>query len=139
MGVQAGGAVPPPPPYGQPPAAYQPQVPPPGTPYAPGPYPGMAPVNNGKATASLVLGIVGLFVCPIICSVLAIIIGTSAKNEIAASGGYQTGESNAKVGIILGWVGLALGILGIIIWAIAAAIVASNATILPISTLLAIL
>jgi hypothetical protein len=81
----------------------------------------VARVSNGKATASLILGIIGLIVCPLICSVLAIILGSMAKDEIAASGGYQTGESNAKAGVILGWVGLALGVIWIIIVVIAAA------------------
>ncbi len=138
MGLQQGGTAPPPPPTGQPPAAYPPQAPPPGAPYPGAPYPGapypvMAQVNNGKATASLVLGIVGLLACPIICSLLAIILGYSAKNEIAASGGRQTGESNATAGIILGWIGLALYIVGIVIWVIIAAVAASrvSAAVMP--------
>jgi hypothetical protein len=130
MGLQAGWAAPPPPPYGQPPAAYPLQAPAPGAPYAPGPYPLRAQTSNGKATAALVLGIVGILFCPLVCSLLAIILGSTAKNEIAASGGYQTGESNARAGIILGWIGLAIGAIFGIIWAIAAA---SNATILFVS------
>ncbi len=131
------GAAQPPPPYGQPPAAYPPQAPPPGAPYAPGPYPVVAQTTNGKATASLVLGIVGLFICPIVCSVLAIILGSTAQNEIAASGGYQTGESNARAGVILGWVGLGIYVVVIVVWAIIAAIAASTSMMLPLlSTLL---
>lgn len=136
MGLQPGGGAPPPYP---PPAAYPPQAPPPGTPYAPGPYPVMAQTTNGKATASLVLGIVGLFVCPIICSVLAIILGSTAKNEIAASGGWQTGESNAKAGIILGWIGLAIGVVFGVIWAILAIVAASNASMLALPAFSALL
>jgi len=135
-GLQPGGAAPPPPPYGQQPAAYPLQAPPPGAPYGPGHYPVMAQANNGKATASLVLGIVGLFICPIVCSVLAIILGYTAKNEIAASGGWQTGESNARAGIILGWIGLAIAIVFGTIWAIIAIVAAANATMLPFITLL---
>jgi hypothetical protein len=97
----------------------------------------MAQTSNSKATASLVLGIVGLLVCPIVCSVLAIILGSTAKNEIAASGGWQTGESNAKAGIVLGWIGLAIFIVFGTIWAIIAIAATANATILPISALLA--
>ncbi|MDD3717675.1 MAG: DUF4190 domain-containing protein [Actinomycetota bacterium] len=121
-----------PPPYGQPPAAYPAQYPPPGAPYAQGPYPVVVQVNNSKATASLVLGIVGLFVCPIVCSVLAIILGSTAKKEIAESGGYQTGESNARAGIILGWIGLAVVIVTMIIWAIVAIVAATNVSMLPV-------
>ena len=121
---------PPPPASGQPPAAYPPQAPPPGVPYQPAPYAVMAPVSNSKATASLVLGIVGLFVCPIICSALALILGYSARNEIAASGGRMTGDTNATAGIILGWVGLALAIIGVIIGIIIA--VSVNAVMVPV-------
>jgi hypothetical protein len=85
----------------------------------------MAQTNNGMATASLVLGIIGLFVCPVICSVLAIVFGYTARNEIAASGGRQGGSGNATAGIILGWVGIAIDLIWIIIFV---AIAASNAT-----------
>ena len=142
MGLQQGGAAPPPPHAGQPPAAYPPQAPPPGTPYPGAPYPGgpypgapypvVAQVNNSKATASLVLGIVGIFICPIICSLLAIVLGSTARKEIAASGGLQTGESNAKAGIILGWVGLGIFIFFMLIYGIIALVAISQSTILPI-------
>lgn len=99
----------------------------------------MAQVNNSKATASLVLGIIGLFICPIICSLLAIVLGYSAKNEIAASGGRQTGESNATAGIILGWIGLAIAIVFGIIWVIIAVVAASQATMTSLPIALALL
>ena len=38
----------------------------------------------------------------------AIIVGKQANDEIAASGGRLGGEGLAKVGIILGWVAVAL-------------------------------
>jgi len=88
----------------------------------------VAQVNNSKATAALVLGIIGLFICPIICSVIALILGYSAKTEIAASGGRMTGESNAQAGIILGWIGLALAVITGTIWAIIAIVAATNAS-----------
>jgi hypothetical protein len=99
----------------------------------------MAQVNNSKATASLVLGIIGLVICPIICSLLAIIFGYSAKNEIAASGGRQTGGSNATAGIILGWIGLAIYIVVTIIWVIVAAVAASQASAAMIPAALALI
>jgi|GEM_PF-1216732 len=100
------------------------------SPHAPGPsypaYPVMvAQKTPGEATASLVLGIVGLFVCPIICSLLAIIFGIKARNMIDASGGYLGGRSQAQAGLILGIVGMAIGTLGTII-ALAAAGSASS-------------
>lgn len=62
----------------------------------------------GKATASLVLGIIGLVLFPIIPSILAIVFGNSAKHEIDASGGSLGGRGAASAGVILGWVALAI-------------------------------
>jgi hypothetical protein len=73
------------------------------------------PRTHGKATAALVCGIVGLFLCPIILSIVAIVLGTSAQKEIRASGGALTGEGLAKAGFVLGIVGLALGALWLIL------------------------
>lgn len=102
----------------------------------PVPYPMMAQITNSKATASLILGIIGLFMCPVICSVLAIIIGSMAKGEIAASGGYQAGESNAKAGIVLGWIGLALAMVWVVIVIIAIIAAAISNAALPVSAIL---
>ena len=78
--------------------------------------------SNGKATAALVLGICGLVVCPLVCSVLAIIFGKQAQSEIALNPA-QSGEGMAKAGFIMGVIGLALYgvILGIYIIVIIAA------------------
>lgn len=87
-------------------------------PYYGGPPPTQ---SSGTATASLVLGICGFVVCPLICSIAAVICGHIAIKEIDRSGGRLTGRDMAKAGLILGWVGIALCILGIL--AIAALIV----------------
>ena len=60
----------------------------------------------GEATASLVLGIIGIFICPIICSILAIVFGIKAKNMIDASGGYMGGRGVAQAGLVLGIMGM---------------------------------
>lgn len=65
--------------------------------------------SNGKATAALVLGIVGIFVCPIVCSTLAIIFGYQGRNEIDRSQGRQSNRGQATAGIVLGWIGIAIG------------------------------
>ena len=62
------------------------------------------PVTNGYAIASLVLGIVWLWW---LGSVLALVFGHTARNQINASGGRQTGEGLAIAGIVLGWIGVA--------------------------------
>ena len=111
------------------------------SPYAPGPsypsYPVMvAQKTPGEATASLVLGIVGLFVCPIICSLLAIIFGIKARNMIDASGGYLGGRSQAQAGLVLGIVGMAIGTLGTIIYIIALAAAGSSSSVIPLMGML---
>ena len=125
---------PPPPPYGG--AAYPGLAPayPAGPAYSAGPpapagyppygaypsqpaYPGYPPYpviiaqgasTPGEATAALVLGILGIFVCPFIMSVMAIVFGIKAKNMIDASGGYLGGRGMAQAGLVLGIVGLFL-------------------------------
>lgn len=64
--------------------------------------------SSGKSTAALVLGILGLVVCPLICSVLALVFGYQARGEIDASGGRMSGRGNATAGIVLGWIGIAI-------------------------------
>lgn len=68
--------------------------------------------------ASLVLGIAGLVVCPLICSVLAVIFGNQAQGRIQADPSLE-GEGMAKAGSILGWVGIGLAALGIVIFVFA--------------------
>ena len=63
------------------------------------------PGSSGKATAALVLGILGLVFCPLICSVLALVFGYQGRREIDASGGQMSGRGNAVAGIVLGWIG----------------------------------
>ena len=80
------------------------------------------PTSSGKATAALVLGILGLVFCPLVCSVLALVFGYQSRREIDASGGRIGGRGSATAGIVLGWVGLviwgllvALGVIGAIV------------------------
>lgn len=77
--------------------------------------------TNGKATWSLVLGILSLTVCGIIAAILAIVLGKQAQREIAASGGLQGGEGRARWGIILGWISIVISAIAIVIAVIAAA------------------
>ena len=73
------------------------------------------PPTSGAATASLILGILGFVICPLICSVLALVFGYRARNEIDASGGRIGGRGQATAGIVLGWIGVALCVLGIVL------------------------
>ena len=96
---------------------------PPESPYPPGPpsggqgydAPGAAQAGTpGKAVASLVLGIVGIVICPLICSTLALIFGYQAKREIESRPG-SPGGGLATAGIVLGWIGVVLGVLGVVL------------------------
>ncbi|MDR0824903.1 MAG: DUF4190 domain-containing protein [Prevotella sp.] len=60
--------------------------------------------GSGRATASVVCGIVGFFIAGIILGPIAILLGYSAKKQ-----GYQ--GTKAKAGIILGIVAFACGAL----------------------------
>jgi len=108
---------PPPPPPPGPPTHVQP---------AQSPYPPVTQGTSGKATASMVLGICSIAVCPIIPGVLAIIFGIMAKREIDENPGME-GRGQAQAGVILGIVGLALWTIAIIAY-IAIIIVAVSAT-----------
>lgn len=86
---------PPPPPPISPPPGYQPYG-----------EPQMAK-NHGKATAALVLGIVGLL-CFAPLSILAVVFGVQSRSDIDANPGVYKNRGMAQAGFILGIVGLAL-------------------------------
>ncbi len=68
--------------------------------------------SSPLATASLVLSILGLVgVLPLLGSIIGLILGYMARNDIESSGGTLGGGELAKWGIILGWIGVALGLL----------------------------
>lgn len=106
------GAAPPPPPagYGQPSYALAP------------------PTQNAKALWSMILGIVGFFVCGLILGPVAIILSRIGAKEITASGGRQTGAGMAKAGLILGIIQTALTLVGVVIWLV---LIASASTSTP--------
>jgi hypothetical protein len=71
--------------------------------------------THGLAWVSLIAGILGLTFFPIIGSIAAVITGNIARKEIAASGGAQRGDGIALAGVILGWIGVGLAVVGICI------------------------
>ena len=77
----------------------------------PGSVPQAVP-NSGTAIVSLIFGILGLTFFPLIGSIVALITGYSAINEIKESMGTLGGDGMATAGIITGWVGLGLAIIG---------------------------
>lgn len=71
------------------------------------------PPNSNLALIALIAGVLGLTLFPFLGSIAALIIGYMAKKEIQESMGSLGGEGMAKAGIILGWIGVALGLIGI--------------------------
>ena len=67
-----------------------------------------APQASGKATAALILGVLGIVFCPIVFSILALVFGHQGRNEIDGAGGQISGRGLASAGIILGWIGLVI-------------------------------
>jgi hypothetical protein len=77
----------------------------------------VARATSGYAIASLVLGIAGVSVAPLVGSILAVAFGKKAQDEIRR--GAADGEGLATAGIVLGWVGIALlavAILPLLLW-----------------------
>ena len=75
-------------------------------------YYSSSPQNSTLAIIALVAGLLGITIFPLIGSVVAVIAGPMAKREIDESGGTLGGENLAQIGMILGWIGLALSLLG---------------------------
>lgn len=103
----------------QPPPPPQPHYPPAPQPYQPGPYqqpygyqPYARPTStNGLAIASMVLGILWIYW---IGSILALVFGYVARDQIKRSG--QQGDGMAIAGIVLGWVGIGILLIGLAAW-----------------------
>ena len=71
-----------------------------------------APSTNGMAVASLVLGILWIYW---IGSVLALIFGYIARQQIDRHQGMQGGRCMATAGIVLGWVGVGFLVLFVVV------------------------
>ena len=110
---------PPAPAYGTPPP------PPPAVPAYGAPQPAYAAAapQNGPGTTALVTGILGL----LCCGILAIVAIIQGKKGIAlADQGLADNRGSAQAGMILGWIGVALWVLGIIGYGIIFALAAAN-------------
>lgn len=94
------------------------------TPSIPPPAPPMAPMvqTSTLAIVSLVSGIVCWFALPLLGAVVAVITGHMAKSEIRNSMGRLTGHGMATAGLVLGYLQLALTVLGACALAVALAL-----------------
>lgn len=75
--------------------------------------PPAAPPTNGMAVGSLIASILGLTLFPTIGSIIGLILGYMARNQIRESEETMSGEGLATAGIIMGWIGVALAVIGI--------------------------
>ena len=64
----------------------------------------------------MILGILGIICCGLFAAIPAAILGSQARNEIAASGGMQTGDGMAQAGLILGVIGIVLSVLVVVVY-----------------------
>lgn len=85
---------------------------PPQAPYPP-PYPAALPTST-MAIISLIAGIAGFTIVPMIGSIVAVITGMAARNETRANPPTASGDGLATAGIVMGWVGVALSVAGIL-------------------------
>ncbi len=84
-------------------------------PYQPGPYGGGYPQPHPQGTTVLVLGIVGLVVCPIV-SVVGWVLGNRAIHEIDANPQAYSNRQSVSIGRILSIVGVALWVLIVVFY-----------------------
>jgi hypothetical protein len=88
--------------------------------YQPSAYPAtvyvQGPRSNSYAVASLVIGILSWFLCPIVGAVVAVTLGHIARGQIRRTG--EGGGGLAMAGLILGYAHLAVFGLFIVFWLI---------------------
>ena len=77
-------------------------------------YPPAAPPTSGKATTSLIIGIVSLVACGLFLGIPAMIVGRQAKREIRESQGRLGGEGLATAGFVTGLIGTIWSVLAIV-------------------------
>jgi len=73
------------------------------------------PQNSTMAIVSLVAGILGWTLIPMLGSIVAVVTGHMAKKEIRESGGRLGGDGLATAGLILGYISLGIGLIGVCI------------------------
>lgn len=83
---------------------------------------GAPPQTNPVAVVALIASVLGLF-CGI-GFVIGLILGYNARKEIRASGGREGGEGAATAAIVIGWIGVGLMVLAVVLLAVFAFFVA---------------
>jgi hypothetical protein len=104
--------------YGTPPAAPPPYAPyggamPPYGHYTPAYGQALAaPQTSSFAIASLVCSLASWFVIPFVGAIAAVVLGHVARHEISHSYGQKSGSGLAIAGLVIGYIQLALALLG---------------------------
>lgn len=88
-------------------------------------------VTSNTAVIALVLGIASFFGLSILAAIPAIILSRNARVEIQASGGRLTGEGMAQIGAILGWINVALSVLGFCFFCVLPILLGVGASVSP--------
>jgi len=70
--------------------------------------------NGGMAILSLVTGILGFTLLPVLGSISAIISGNIALSQMANGVTSNSNEGLARAGRLLGWIGVAIDALGVL-------------------------
>lgn len=83
--------------------------------------------TSGYALTSLITGIAAYFTLPIILHIVAVITGHKATNDIDANPGLH-GRGMAMAGLVLGYIGIVLGVLALILFALFGAAIFGLAT-----------
>ncbi|MEW5940853.1 MAG: DUF4190 domain-containing protein [Chloroflexota bacterium] len=72
----------------------------------------MLPTST-MATVSLIAGILGFFILPVIASVVAIWTGYEARKETRSLPPRASGDGMATAGIVMGWIQIGLAVVSI--------------------------
>jgi preprotein translocase subunit SecG len=73
-----------------------------------------APQTDSKAIVGLVLAIGSWVMCPVVLSIIALILASQSKREIAASGGRLSGQGLNTATKVISWLNIVVSILVII-------------------------
>ena len=73
------------------------------------------PKTSPLAITSLVTGLLGWTLLPLLGSLVAIVTGHMARSEIRRSRGVLDGDGLAVVGLVLGWLPVMIGVLGLVV------------------------
>lgn len=71
--------------------------------------------TSALAIAALACGIAGLTVFPLLASFPAVVLGTMARGELRRDPTLE-GDGLATAGLVLGWIGVALAVLGLLVF-----------------------